>query len=114
MIKQDIIKLEDILSRGIEKFVADGGKLITNSFGNECDQCCAISATTDLRSREGPREDALSQLLGVEVSREQMFCIACGFDGNSRGSTVMDYRCESADDLYQVGLNLRNKYLVKQ
>lgn len=108
MIKQDIVKLKDILDKNIEAFLAGGGRLTAGSFGNGNDLCCAITATT----RAAPKLEALSNLLGTKVSQDEMFCIANGFDNVVLAFALYDHPCEGDKELYQVGQSLRKKYMV--
>jgi hypothetical protein len=109
MNKQDIIRLEHLLSKNIETFLGKGGQLVCGTFGNRINECCAITATTG--SVRGPLHSNLSHKIGLDVHEHEMWCIIHGFDNNAMEDAIEYYPCENNKDLWQVGQNLRSKYL---
>jgi hypothetical protein len=106
MNRQDLLLIEDTLDRNIQEFLDEGGQLVSRTFGNCENKCCAITATVrKVPNRLGGYEETLSDILGIKIRSEDMWQIVNGFDGLTSARQT---------ELYQIGQNLRNKYLVKR
>ena len=95
-------KFKSALKKAVEAHLANGGKLATHLFrekdGTSCPIGCLIN---DDRNKHLTYEESISQLLGIEISQEEMWEFIDGFDDG----TIHE------SDLYFLGRDFRRLYL---
>lgn len=105
-------KLEELLEANISLFLERGGKLICRGFGDlETKTACALNTILINKNKHplwvGPAlRDEFYSILGLSFGDDEFFSFMRGFDGFAKSGTHIP-------EYWELGLKLRNKYLVK-
>jgi hypothetical protein len=98
---------KDRIVQAVDAHIANGGILLSGCFGFRKTAMCPVSCVIGSPDLQGALSHKLvSNVLGFDVSDEEVWSFIDGFDGNPH--TVV-----GVPELYQFGLELRQKYLNK-
>lgn len=109
-----IKKFHDLLVEAADKHLAQGGTIISGTFGSGT-RVCPIEAMVprDLKVRKFIRiRDRLDEKVGFKISDKDFWLFVNTFDGYT-GDTLDTLKGEEKNPVVKMALRLRKKYMVK-
>lgn len=98
-----IIKLEELLTKKVDEFLANGGKLVARRFGSRSSGCCCPISVLGWEGY-GELRRFLSALTGIDVPEFVGSAFISGYDGIGDALDAVNSAA------YQLGVRFRKKY----
>lgn len=108
-------QFEKALVKACDKHIANGGKIIAESFTKGIGAYCPITALVGTVGRAGsglPTIYAVSDIFGGKISLPEIWTFIYSFDG--RTAVPSNATKELYPDFHKVGQKLRKKYILSK